>query len=194
MMGGGGGGGRCLELLVWERSISMILIILRIIISSWACSSKTAHGFVGICSPFVAKSGPTGAEHGARSQLDRYVLFLIQSVIIKREVHTRDTTKNNVIKRTRYIICMHAHCDRARVRNCQSVLSMPQIQFWMIITATWIELVKNKFIIIIIPKIHNFPHGRLFCISHKILRVTEIILSDEIIGQNPVWNIVHFAI
>ena len=35
-----------------------------------------------VCSPLVAKFGPTGAEHVARSQLDRYVLFLIQSVII----------------------------------------------------------------------------------------------------------------
>ena len=39
-----------------------------------------------ICSPFVTKSGPTGAEHGARSQLDRYVLFVIKSLIIKCEI------------------------------------------------------------------------------------------------------------
>ena len=37
---------------------------------------------MAVCSPLVAKSGPTGAKHVARSQLDRYVLFLIQSVII----------------------------------------------------------------------------------------------------------------
>ena len=45
-----------------------------------------ANGFVAVCSPLVAKSGPTGAEQVARSQLDRYVLFLIQSVIIKCEI------------------------------------------------------------------------------------------------------------
>ena len=39
-----------------------------------------------VCSPFVTKSGPTRAEHGARSQLDRYVLFLVQSLIIKCEI------------------------------------------------------------------------------------------------------------
>ena len=41
---------------------------------------------MAVRSPLVAKSGPTGAEHVARSQLDRYVLFLIQSVIIKCEI------------------------------------------------------------------------------------------------------------
>ena len=54
--------------------------------TSWARSPKTANGFVVVCSPLVAKSGPTGAEHVARSQLDRYVLFLIQSVIINCEI------------------------------------------------------------------------------------------------------------
>ena len=53
-----------------------------LIIISWARSPLTANGFVAVCSPLVAKSGPTGAEHVARSQLDRYVLFFIQSVII----------------------------------------------------------------------------------------------------------------
>ena len=38
---------------------------------------------MAVCSPLVAKSEPNGAEHVARSQLDHYVLFLIQSVIIK---------------------------------------------------------------------------------------------------------------
>ena len=40
-----------------------------------------------VCSPFVTKSGPTGAKYEARSQLqlDRYVLFLIQSLIINAE-------------------------------------------------------------------------------------------------------------
>ena len=80
------------------------------IIISWAHSSKTANGFVWVCSPFMAKSGPTGAEHGARSQLDRYVLFLIQSVIIKCEIQRHyEETCYTVIKRTRYITCMHAH-------------------------------------------------------------------------------------
>ena len=41
---------------------------------------------MAVCSPLVAKSGPTGAEHVARSYLDRYALFLIQLVIIKCEI------------------------------------------------------------------------------------------------------------
>ena len=55
------------------------LILKRMItINSWAPSPITANVFVAVCSPFiVAKSGPTGAEHVARSQLDRYVIFLI---------------------------------------------------------------------------------------------------------------------
>ena len=48
---------------------------------SWARSPYTANGFEAVCSPLVAKSGPTGAEHVARSQLDRYVLFLIKCEI-----------------------------------------------------------------------------------------------------------------
>ena len=49
-------------------------------------NGEWANGYVGVCSPFVAKSRPTGAERVARSQLDRYVLFLSQSVIIKWEI------------------------------------------------------------------------------------------------------------
>ena len=52
-------------------------------LNSWAHSPLTANGFVAICSSLVAKSGPTGAEHVARSQLDSNVLLLIQLVIIK---------------------------------------------------------------------------------------------------------------
>ena len=67
-----------------------------------------------------AKSGPTGAEHVARSQLDRYVLFLIQSVIIKCEIqcsYKRVITLLNCVYLTAsYITYIHGHCDRACVR------------------------------------------------------------------------------
>ena len=76
---------------------------------------KRRIGFVAVCSPLVAKSGPTGAEHVARSQLDRYVLFLIQSVIIKCEIQCSYkraiTLLNNVYLRASYTY-IHAHCDR----------------------------------------------------------------------------------
>ena len=102
-----------------------------------------ANGLVGVCSPLVAKSGPTGAEHVARSQLDRYVLFLIQSVIIKFEIQGSYkrviTLSNNVYLTASYITYIHAHCDRACART---QLPIPHIQFRMIITATWKELVQ----------------------------------------------------
>ena len=53
-----------------------------IILSVGHVLRKTANRFLAVCSLLVAKSGLTGADHVARSQLDRYVLFLIQSVII----------------------------------------------------------------------------------------------------------------
>ena len=79
--------------------------------------SVTANGFVVVCSPLVAKSGPSEAEHAARSQLDRYVLFLIQSVIIKCEIQYSYkrviTLLNNVYLTASYITYIHAHCDPA---------------------------------------------------------------------------------
>ena len=79
---------------------------------------------MAVCSPLVAKSGLTGAEHVARSQLDRYVIFLIQSVIIKCEIQCSYkrviTLLSNVYLTASYITYIHANCDvRARVRNCQ---------------------------------------------------------------------------
>ena len=59
-----------------------------------------------------AKSEPTGAEHVVRSQLDRYVLFLIQSVIIKCEIQCSYkrviTLLNNVYLTASYITYIHA--------------------------------------------------------------------------------------
>ena len=69
-------------------------------------------------------------------------------------------------------------CLRARTQ-----LLLPHVQFRLIITATWIELVQNNFIII--PKIHNFPHGRLFIIFFTEDFESNKALSDEIIGQSP---------
>ena len=60
----------------------------------------------------------------------------------------------------------HAHCDRACARR---QLPIPHIQFRMIITATWKELVQYVFFM------EDF-------LSNK-------DSSDEIIGQFPVWNI-----
>ena len=84
-----------------------------------------ANGFVAVCSPLVAISGPTGAEHVARSQLDRFVLFLIQSVIIKCEIQCSYkcviTLLNNVYLTGSYItyIVLPTVTVRARIRNCQ---------------------------------------------------------------------------
>ena len=78
-----------------------------------------------VCSPFVAKFGPTGAERVARSQLDRYVLSFIQSVIIKSEIqciHIRVITLlNDVYLTASYTLlaCMPTVTVRARLRNCQ---------------------------------------------------------------------------
>ena len=80
---------------------------------------------MAVCSPLVVKSGPTGAEHVARSQLDRYVLFLIQAVIIKCETQCSYkrviTLLNNVYLTASYITYIHmlTVTVRARVRNCQ---------------------------------------------------------------------------
>ena len=94
----------------------------------WVCGGLFA---------LVAKSGPTGAEHVARSQLDRYVLFLTQSVIIKCEIQCSYkriiTLLNNVYLTASYITYLYAHCDRACART---QLPIPHIQFRMIITAT----------------------------------------------------------
>ena len=96
-----------------------------------------ANGCVVGCSPLMAKSGPNGAEHVARDQCDRYVLLLIQSVIIKCEIQCRSkrmiTLLNNVYLTARYIINIIAYCDRACART---QLPIPHIQFQMIITAT----------------------------------------------------------
>ena len=46
--------------------------------------------FTRVCSLFMENAGPNEAELGARSQLDRYVLFSIQSVIIKCEIQRHD--------------------------------------------------------------------------------------------------------
>ena len=106
-------------------------------IISWARSPQTANGFVAVCSPLVAKSGPTGAEHVARSQFHCYVLFLNQSVIIKCEIQCRYkhviTLLNNVYLAASYITYIHAHCDRAYART---QLPISHVQFQMIILAT----------------------------------------------------------
>ena len=82
-----------------------------------------------VCSPFVAKSEPTGAEHVAQSQLDRYVLFFIQSVIIKCEIQCIYkrviTLLNGVFLTASYITCMHAHCDCA---CADTQLPIPHVQ------------------------------------------------------------------
>ena len=81
---------------------------------------------------------PNGAEHVARDQCDRYVLFLIQSVIIKCEIQCRSkrliTLLNNVYLKACYIINIIAYGDRACART---QLPIPHILFQMIITATW---------------------------------------------------------
>ena len=78
---------------------------------------KRRMGLWRFCSPLVAKAGPTGAEQVARSQLDRYVLFSIQSVIIKCEIQCSYkrviTLLSNVYLTASYITYIHAHCDRA---------------------------------------------------------------------------------
>ena len=58
--------------------------------SSWGFSSIKENEFTRVCSLFMENAGPNEAELGARSQLDRYVLFSIQSVIIKCEIQTHD--------------------------------------------------------------------------------------------------------
>ena len=87
-------------------------------------------------------SGPTGAEHVARSHRDRYVLFLIQSVIIKCEIQCICiiTLLNNVYLTASYITYIHAYCDRACART---KLPIPHIQFRMIIAATYFLGNKN---------------------------------------------------
>ena len=83
-----------------------------------------------VCSPSVAKSGHSGAEHVAWSQLDRYVLFVILSVIIKCEIQCiskRVITYSNTIYLTAsYFTCTYAHCDHACERT---QLSIPHAQF-----------------------------------------------------------------
>ena len=147
---------------------------------------------MGICSPFVEKSEPTGAERVARSQLDSYVLFLIHSVIIKCDIQCIYkrviTLLNDVYLTASYITCTHAHCDRACART---QLAIPHIQFWMIITATWIKLVQINFIII--PKYTTF-HTGVYSVFLREDFQSNKDLSDEIIRQTPVWNIVQFAI
>ena len=64
-------------------------------------------------------------------------------------------------------------------------LPIPHIQFRVIITTTWKELVHQWF--------QNHTDGRLFCIFHGRFSSNKDS-SDEIIGQSPVGNIVNFAI
>ena len=85
-------------------------------LTSWARSPLTANGFLAVCSPLVVKSGPTGAEHVARSQLDRYVLFLIQSFIIKCEIQC---SNKRVITLLNNVYLTASNITYIRVRNCQ---------------------------------------------------------------------------
>ena len=92
-----------------------------------------------VCSSLMAKSGPNGAEHVARSQCDRYVLFLTQSIIIKCDIQCRCKRLimllNNVYEQVFffYITDILAYSDRACART---QLPIPHIKFQMIITAT----------------------------------------------------------
>ena len=61
--------------------LPILLVNIRSI--SWGCSpflDNEFTRFTSVCSLFTENSGPTEAEHRARSQLDRYVLFSIQSL------------------------------------------------------------------------------------------------------------------
>ena len=96
-----------------------------------------------VCSPFVTKSGPNGAEHvGAESARPLHVI-LDSVVIIKCEIqfsYKRVITLLKLVYLTdNYITCVHVHCDRACART---QVPIPQIQFRMIITATFKELVQ----------------------------------------------------
>ena len=149
---------------------------------------------MAVCSPLVTKSGPTGAEHVAQSQLDRYVLFLIQSVIIKCEIqcgYTRVITLlNNVCLTASYITYIHAHrlwpCVRAYA-TANTAHSIPNDIHSGLKTTSSIIISKSY------RQFTTFPTGdySVFfmedCLSYK-------DSSDEIIRQSPVGNIVNFPI
>ena len=69
---------------LWARDGHLFMI------NSWGFSSIKENEFTRVCSLFMENAGPNEAELGARSQLDRYVLFSIQSVIIKCEIQRHD--------------------------------------------------------------------------------------------------------
>ena len=133
--------------------------------------------------------GPTGAEHVARSQLNRYVLFLIQSVIIKCEIQCSYkrviTLLNNVYLTASYI---HAHCDRACVRTQLPIQhSIPNDNHSDLKRTSSIMISKSY------RKFTTFPTG-----DYSVFFMEDFLSnkdsSDKIIGQSPVGNIVNFAI
>ena len=148
---------------------------------------------MAVCSQLVAKSGPTGAEHVARSQLDRYVLFLIQSVIIKCEIQCSYkrviTLLNNVYLTASYITYMHAHCDRAcAYATANTAHSIPNDNHSDLKRTTSSIMISKSY-----RKFTTFPTG-----DYSVFLMEDFLSnkdsSDEIIGQSPVKNIVNFAI
>ena len=133
-----------------------------------------------------AKSGHTGAEHVARSQLDYYVLFLIHSVIIQCEIRCN-------FKRVITLLIMY-------IQQLVTLLTYSSLWPWVCAYATAntahsipndnhsdFKKFHNDFKII--PKIHNdnYEFFKEDYLSNK-------NLSVEIIGQSPVGNISNFAI
>ena len=150
-----------------------------------------------VCGGLFAVSGesePTGAEHVARSELDRYVLFLIQSVIIKCEIQWSYkrvvTLLNNAYLSASYMTYMHAHCDRACARR-----QLPIPHNHSIPNNNHIDLKRTSSIIISnsYQKLTTFPTGdySVFSLEDWLSNKDS---SDEIIGQSSVGNIVNFAI
>ena len=142
-------------------------------------------GFVVVCSSLVAKSGPTVAEHVARNPLDRYVLFLIQSVIIKCEIqcsYKRVITLLNNVYLTESCITEWP-CVRAYA-TANTAHSIPNDNH---------SDLKRTSSIMISKSYQTFPTGDYSVFSMEdFLRNKD--LSDEIIGQSPFGNIVNFAI
>ena len=128
-------------------------------------------GLLAVCSLLVAKSGPTGAEHVARSQHDRYVLLLIQSVIIKCEIQYSYkrviTLLNNIYLTASYI---HSH-------------SIPNDNHSDLKRTSSIMISKSY------RKFTTFPTGD-FSVFFMEYYLSNKDSSDEIIGQSPV----NFAI
>ena len=147
---------------------------------------------MAVCSPLVAKSGPTGAEHEARSQLDRYVLFLIQSVIIKCEIQCSYkrviTLLNNEYLAVSYITYIHCPlwpCMRAYA-TANTAHSIPNDNHSDLKRTSSIMISKSY------RKFTIFLTGDCSVIFMEDF-ISNKNLSDEIIVQSPVGNTVNFA-